>query len=70
MLSELFQNSKSLVHTYTPWPINGIFRVNILLGTNLDFVVLQKQSILQYTPYYDIRRPVCIWSIILSKATF
>ena len=48
----------------------GIFQVNILLGTNLDFAVIQKQSRLQFTPYWDIRRPVCIWSIILSKATF
>ena len=55
--------------------MNGIFQVNILLGTNLDFAVLQKQSRLQFTPYLDIRRHVCtsIWSIILSKlskATF
>ena len=44
--------------------------VNILLGTYLDFAVIQKQSRLHFTPYQDIRRPVCIWSIILSKATF
>ena len=51
--------------------MNGMFQVNILLGTNLDFAVIQKQSRLQFTPYLDIRRPVCIWSIIhvLSKAT-
>ena len=50
--------------------MNGMFQVNILLGTNLDFAVIQKQSRLQFTPYYDIHRPVCIWSIVLSKATF
>ena len=38
--------------------MNGMFQVNILLGTNLDFAVIQKQSRLQFTLYYDIRRPV------------
>ena len=48
--------------------MNGMFQVN---GTNLDFAIIQKQSRLQFTPYKDIGRlAVCIWSIILSKATF
>ena len=35
--------------------MNGMFQVNILLDTNLDFAVIQKQSRLQFTPYYDIQ---------------
>ena len=50
-LCVVIQNSKSLCHSDIPWPMNGIFQVNILLGTNLDFAVIQKQSRLQFTPY-------------------
>ena len=31
--------------------MNGMFQVNILLATNLDFAITQKQSRLQFTLY-------------------
>ena len=46
--------------------MNGMFRVKVLYGTNLDFAVIQKQSRPQFTRSIirDTYRPVCMWSII------